>query len=125
MGACESYHGIKNKGLINEYENNQSHKSDYYTTTLYNNKIVNLQFIFSHIKIKYCISHSKTRNSTFITEISIGQKNFRLMVNQGKSPVIDPKNIFEITNSLKLKDLLNIYLSISIYEFIDEIFLIK
>ena len=121
MGACESIIESKNKGSANECEKNHRYKSDYYVTTLYDNKLVNLQFIFSHIKIKYCISHSKTGNSTFITEISIGQKNFRLMVNQGKNPVIEPKNIFEITNSLKLKDLLNIYLSISIYEFIDEI----
>ena len=118
MGACDTGGG-KRHSMDNE--NNKSYKSDYYSNILYNNKIVNLQIKFSHIKIKYCISHNNKRNSTFITEISIGQTNFRLMVNQGKVPVIDSKNIFDFSSELKLSDLQKIHLSINIYEFIDDI----
>ena len=43
------------------------------------------------------------------------------MVNQGKYPLIDQKNIFRINNEFHLKDLEKTLLSIHIYEFTDEI----
>ena len=50
---------------------------------------LNLEFKFSKIKVKHCISHSPTKNSTYITEISIGTKMFIPITNQGKTPCIE------------------------------------
>lgn len=125
MGACDSYNNNQKiavpKIQLNESQNIQTYKFENQMIRIINKKSLNLEFIFSQLKIKHCISHNSSKNSTYITEISIGINKFRLMVNQGKYPVIDEKNIFRINNEFTLKDLEKTLLSIHIYEFTDEI----
>jgi hypothetical protein len=125
MGACDSNNNNQKiavpKIQLNESQNIQTYKFENQMKRIINKKSLNLEFIFSQLKIKHCISHNSSKNSTYITEISIGINKFRLMVNQGKYPVIDEKNIFRINNEFTLKDLEKTLLSIHIYEFTDEI----
>ena len=82
---------------------------------------LNLEFTFSKIKVKHCISHSPTKNSTYITEISIGTKMFIPITNQGKTPCIDESFKVNINKEFTIKELENTYLKINIYEFTEEL----
>ena len=54
-------------------------------------------------------------------QVTIGPSKFNLIVNKNKTPIIDSKNSFKISNEFSLKELENIFLSIYVYEFIDAI----
>ena len=131
MGACDAIShlgqsGMKNNSLQNKNfpaNNgiNQSYKFDCNERKILNKNSLNLHYIFSQIKIKHCISHSPKKVSTYIVQISIGQKKFKLNVIQGKNPNIDDKIKYDLEKEFKLKELEEILFSIDIYEFTDQI----
>ena len=88
------------------------------------NRKFNLKFIFYNFKVKYCISHKPSRDSIYITEISIGEKIFPLILNQGQSPSIpnqeDIQNGYFHQKEYTLDELENTYLLINIYEYLDD-----
>ena len=123
MGACHSANdslpmnknNIVNKGNLGSYKFECNMKKILPKTGL------NLEFIFSQIKVKHCISHNSSKNSIYITEVSLAHTNYKLIVNRGKNPVIEPINIFTINKEFTLKELENLFFTITIYEFVDEI----
>ena len=128
MGACDSVKDvnptrIKNVAqfsAIDEFA--QNYKFECHDINFINNKSLNLEFTFFDIKIKHCISHNPSRNSTYVTEIVIGKKFSKLYINQGRNPIIDTNyEDIKIKDEFRTKDLENIYLSINVYEFIDDI----
>ena len=80
MGVCDS--NINKNSSINHFQaigNPETHgyRFEFKKEGVFNNnKKLNLKFIFYNFKIRYCISHKPTRDSTYITEIRIGQKIF-------------------------------------------------
>ena len=128
MGACDSVENMspnRIKSIAQLYGNSeftQNYKFECYQKNDINKKLLNLEFTFSDIKIKHCISHSPSRISTYVTEISIGKKLSKLYINQGRNPIIDTKfDEIKIRNEFRTKDLENIYLSINVFEFFDDI----
>ena len=130
MGICETksqsnYLGEKNDDILTNLFYKRKNKRYYnfycHEKNIINKKDLNLQYHFSKIKIRHCISHSSTKNSTYIIEISIGQKNFKLNINQGRKPLIDENIIFQVQKDFTLKELKDTYLSIYIYEFTGQI----
>ena len=122
MGNCEAvnYYCINKKSIKNYIGNIESYKFECHKKKILKKKKLFLGFTFSQIRIKHCLSHSPSKNSTYITELSIGQKAFNLIVNKGKEPIINSENIFEITKEFTIKELEKTFLSINIYEFIEE-----
>ena len=122
MGNCETvnYYCLNDKTIKNNNGNIESYKFECHKKKILKKKKLFLGFTFSQIRIKHCISHSPSRNSTYITELSIGQKTFNLMINKSKEPIINSENIFEITKEFTIKELEKTFLSINIYEFIEE-----
>ena len=57
--------------IIND-NNATLYKFDSNKRNLLGKSPLSLEFTFSKIKVKHCISHSPTKNSSYITEISIG-----------------------------------------------------
>ena len=55
-----------------------------------------LTFIFYNFKIKYCISHSPTKESFYITEITIGNKTHPPIITKGRHP--DYSELYDINN---------------------------
>lgn len=86
---------------------------------------LNLKFIFYNFKVKFCVSHHPKRNSTYITEIRIGQKLFPLIINKGQSPSIpngpDIQNGYFEQKEFTISELENTNFFISIYEFLEDI----
>ena len=133
MGACDSNNkSYSNRAQDNNNEQNEenldnhSYKFENIEKSIFsNNKTVNLKFIFYNFKIKYCISHKPTKDSTYITEIRIGQKIFPLIINKGQSPTIpnveDIKNGYFEQKDFTINELENTFFLINIYEFIDNI----
>ena len=123
MGVCESMNS-KSKNQINFIpkgcENSDIYRFECQSKTILTKKAYNLEFVFSEIKIKHCISHSPSKNSIYIVQVSIGLVKFNLIINKNKTPIIDPKNIFKMSKEFSLKELQNTLLSIYVYEFIDE-----
>ena len=121
MGACESQNSelAKNRNNI-IIENLNSYKFECNMKNNLPKKSLNLEFIFSQIKVKHCISHSSTKKSIYITEVSLAQKNYELIVNKGENPVIEETIVFEINKEFTLKELGNLFFTITIYEFVDE-----
>ena len=74
-----------------------------------------LNFIISNIKIKSCISHSKSKKSAYVTEISFTQKKFPIIVNYGAKPIIN--GTFDFHKQFSIEELENSFLKISVYEF--------
>ena len=111
---------ILNKNPVQKRENNH-YKFNCYEKNIINENDLNLQYYFSKIKIRHCISHSPTKNSTYITEVSIGQKSFKLNINQGRKPIINENMIFQIQKDFSLKELKETFLLIYVYEFIGQI----
>ena len=122
MGACETQNSelAKNRNNIIKNENLNSYKFECNMKNNLPKKSLNLEFIFSQIKIKHCISHSSTKKSIYITEVSLAQKNYELIVNKGENPVIEETIMFEINKEFTLKELGNLFFTITIYEFVDE-----
>ena len=133
MGACDSNNkSYSNRAQDNNNEQNEENLDNYSykfenieKSIFSNNKTVNLKFIFYNFKIKYCISHKPTKDSTYITEIRIGQKIFPLIINKGQSPTIpnveDIKNGYFEQKDFTINELENTFFLINIYEFIDNI----
>ena len=123
MGVCQSNNDELSKNKINSFKNGniQSYKFECNMKNNLHKKSLNLEFIFSQIKVKHCISHNSSKNSTYVTEVSLAQINYKLIANQGKNPVIEPTNIFRINKEFELKELENLFFIITIYEFIDEV----
>ena len=135
MGVCESQNnrldGYSYKAPtlrhVQTFGKPESHAYKFDCTGKNNlvNKELNLTFIFCNFKVKYCTSHKETKDSFYIIEISIGEKIFPLIINQGPSPNIpnqdDIKNGFIEEKTYTLNDLENTYLSIKVYEFFDDI----
>ena len=125
MGICETNnHNLKNREGISIFPDNQNtsmYKFECQSKNILTKKTYNIEFIFSQIKIKHCISHSPNKNSTYITQVSIGQSKFKLIINKNKTPIIDSKNIFKISKEFTLKELESTLLYIYVYEFTDEI----
>lgn len=86
---------------------------------------LNLKFIFYNFKVKFCVSHHPKRNSTYITEIRIGQKLFPLIINKGQSPSIpngaDIQNGYFEQKEFTISELENTNFFIRIYEFLEDI----
>ena len=93
MGICESNNKNINKFdnvppvthiQLNENNPNNAYKYDFdnikNSFSNINNKTYNLKFTFTNFKIKYCVSHKSDRNSVYITEISLGEKAFPLVI---------------------------------------------
>lgn len=122
MGVCESMNS-KSKNLINFIpqgcEYSDIYRFECQSKNILTKKTYNLEFVFSEIKIKHCISHSPSKNSIYIVQVSIGILKFNLIINKNKTPIIDPKNIFKISKEFSLEELQNTLLSIYAYEFID------
>ena len=131
MGICEAKSqtnklevktvDILNKNILHKRENSHHYKSYCYERNIINKIDLYLQYCFSKIKIRHCISHCPTKISTYITEISIGSKSFKLNINQGRKPIINESMIFLIEKDFTLNELEDTYLSIYIYEFIGQI----
>ena len=130
MGICEKKSqtnlveksaDILNKNPLQKRENNHCYKFKCYEKNIINEKDLNLQYYFSKIKIRHCISHSPTKNSTYITEVSIGQNSFKLNINQGRKPIINESMIFQIQKDFTMNELEETYLLIYVYEFIGQI----
>ena len=136
MGICESNNKNNNKFdnvpsvthiQLNENTPNNAYKYDFdnikNSFTNINNKTYNLKFTFTNFKIKYCVSHKTERNSFYITEISLGEKAFPLVINNGQSPNIpnlkDSEGYF-IEKEFKFDELERTYLFINIYEYTEE-----
>ena len=85
----------------------------------------NLTFIFYNFKIKYCISHSPTKESFYITEITIGNKTYPPIITKGCHP--DYSELYDINkgiieqNDFTLDELKNTFLLINVYEYFDDI----
>ncbi len=88
MGVCETNnHNLKNREGISIFPDNQNtsmYKFECQSKNILTKKTYNIEFIFSQIKIKHCISHSPNKNSTYITQVSIGQSKFKLIINKNK-----------------------------------------
>ena len=128
MGACDSVKDINPNRIqnITQFspidETAQNYKFECHDKNLINNKSLNLEFSFFDIKIKHCISHNPSRNSTYATEIVIGKKLSKLYINQGRNPIINTNyEDIKIRDEFRTIDLENTYLSINIYEFTDDI----
>ena len=130
MGICETKSqtnlvvksaDIPNKNPLEKRENNHCYKFYCHEKNIINAKDLNLQYFFSKIKIRHCISHSPTKNSTYITEVSIGQNSFKLNINQGRKPIINESMIFQMQKDFTLNELEETYLSIYVYEFIGQV----
>ena len=135
MGVCDSINNDTNSLTtkasrlehVQTFGRPESHGYKFNCTGKNNlvNKQLNLKFIFYNFKVKYCISHKPTKDSTYIIEIRIGQKMFPLVINQGNAPNIP--NVDDISKgyfdekAYTLNDLENTYLLINIYEFLDDI----
>ena len=133
MGVCDSnngntkmtnYPGIQHIQVTGNPELH-SYRFNFPDKNIYSKRKYNLKFIFYNFKVKYCISHKQTRDSTYITEIIIGQKTFPIIVNQGQSPNIqnqdDIKNGYFEQKEYTLEELEKAYLFINIYEILDDI----
>ena len=124
MGICDSSKNPNSSKYTNDNDNQEElgYIFDYKTETNAIKKL-NLKFVFYNFKIKYCISHKETRDSTYVTEIIIGGKIFPLIINKGQSPNIpnmnDIHNGYFIENQYSIKDLENLYFLINVYE-LDE-----
>ncbi len=127
MGNCGEINQLSCKSTKNNYqflnnkENIESYKFECHEKNILTKKTLNLQFIFTQIRIKHCISHNPSRISTYIIELSIGRKNFNLIINKGNEPIIPQEMLFEINKEFTLKELEETYFSINIYEYIEEI----
>ena len=123
MGVCESNNSNLSKNRINIIKNGNLDSYKFECNMRKNlPKRLNLEFIFSQLKVKHCISHNSAKNSVYITEVSVPQmNNYSIIVNQGKSPVINPSYIFKINREFTIKELENLFFVITIYEFVDEI----
>ena len=133
MGVCDSNKSNMNYSKIPGMQHIQiggnpemhGYKFDFAGRKNYSNIKFNLKFIFSDFKIKYCTSHKPSRDSTYITEIIIGQKKFPLVINKGQSPNIpnadDINNGYFEQKECTLDELENSYLVINIYEILDDI----
>ena len=130
MGICEpsnnnkTFHNapsISHKQLEQIPENyTYKYDSDKIQNSL--KKTFNLKFTFSNFKIKYCVSHKPDRNSFYITEISLGEKTFPLVINSGSSPNIPnlKDDGYFIEKEFKLNELENTYMLINIYEYTED-----
>ena len=133
MGVCDSNKSNMNYSKIPGMQHIQiggnpemhGYKFDFAGKKNYSNIKFNLKFIFSDFKIKYCTSHKPSRDSTYITEIIIGEKKFPLVINKGQSPNIpnadDINNGYFEQKECTLDELENSYLVINIYEILDDI----
>ena len=125
MTSCDKEDSrLKNNAYmtpINTENNNvKYYKFDSNKKNLLGKSPLNLEFTFSKIKVKHCISHSPSKISTFIIEISIGTKNFMPITCQGKTPDIDESFYANINKEFTVKELENTYLTINVYEFTEE-----
>ena len=122
MNRYEDIPSIMHK-QINENMPNHSYKYNFDNIKNSFNKTYNLRFTFSNFRIKYCISHKPDRNSYYITEISLGEKSFPLVINTGQSPNIpnlkDNEGYF-IEKEFKFDELEKTFLFINIYEYIED-----
>ena len=123
---CDKEHSrIKDNTFVTPKKINDNnikfYKFDSNNKNLLGKSPLNLEFTFSKLKVKHCISHSPTKNSTFITEVSIGAKSFNPITSQGKTPDINESFIFNINKEFSVKELESTYLKINIYEFIEEL----
>lgn len=131
MGACDA---VKNTGEDDRFKNNEiitnkvinDNSSKYYNfdsnkKNLLGKSPLNLEFTFSKIKIKHCISHSPSKTSTYITLISIGTINFNPIFSHGKTPDINNSFEAKINQEFTIKELENTFLTINIYELTEEI----
>ena len=132
MGICEA-----NNKNINRFDNipsishkqlkentpNHSYKYNFDNIKNSFNKTYNLKFTFSNFRIKYCISHKPDRNSFYMTEIKLGEKEFPLVINTGQSPNIpnlkDNESYF-IEKEFKFDELEKTFLFINIFEYTED-----
>ena len=135
MGVCDSnnkqlyninyssFSGIHHVQTIGDPEKD-GYKFNFSDKNNIVNRKFNLKFIFYNFKVKYCISHKPSRDSFYITQISIGEKIFPLIVNQGQSPSIqnqeDIQNGYFHQKEYTLDELEKTYLLVNIYEYLEE-----
>ena len=132
MGICEARHS---KQSANNYPiqhiqttgnpNTHCYKFGCAEKQVLENIKLNLKFIFYNFRVKFCVSHHPKRNSTYITEIRIGQKLFPLIINKGQSPSIpnsrDIQNGYFEQKEYTISELENTNFFIGIYEFLEDI----
>ena len=135
MGVCDSnnnklyninyssFSGIQHVQTFGDPEK-KSYKFNFSDKNSIINRKFNLKFIFYNFKIKYCISHKQSKDSFYITQISIGEKVFPLIINQGQLPSIpnheDIQNGYFHQKEYTLDELENTYLLINIYEYLED-----
>ena len=133
MGVCDSNNKNSKFSNVPGIEHIQatgdpelhSYRFNFPDKNVYSQTKFNLKFIFYNFKVRYCISHKQSKDSTYITEIIIGQKKFPLIVNQGQSPIIenqdDIQNGYFEQKEYTIEELEKTYLLINIYEILDDI----
>lgn len=135
MGVCDSnnkqiyninyssFSGIQHLQTLGD-PTKDGYKFNFSEKNILKNKKFNLKFIFYNFKVKYCISHKASRDSYYITQISIGEKIFPLIINQGQLPSIpnqeDIQNGYFHQKEYTLDELEKTYLLINIYEYLED-----
>ena len=131
MGICDSNNPYSNKNSVIQHiqpiVNSETHgyMFDCAEKNIFSGRKLNLKFIFYNFKIKYCVSHKQTRDSTYVTEIRIGEKIFPLIIDKAQSPSIpnleDIQQGYCLQRDFTIKELEETYFLINIYEFLDDI----
>ena len=131
MGICDSNNPYSNKNSVIQHVqpivNSESHgyKFDCAEKNIFSGRKLNLKFIFYNFKIKYCVSHKPSKDSTYITEIRIGEKIFPLIISKAQTPSIpnleDIQQGYCLQKDFTVKELEDTYFLINVYEFFDDI----
>ena len=131
MGICDSV-SKPNKFInsppiyhrqLEQIPPNYAYKFDFSNIKNKFNKTYNLKFTFSDFKVKYCVSHKHDKNSLYLIEIKIGNKEFPIIPSSGQSPNIpNPQGLeYSIEKEFKFEELENTYFFIDICEVTDQI----
>ena len=131
MGICDSNNQYSNKNSVIQHVqpivNSDSHgyKFDCAEKNIFSGRKLNLKFIFYNFKIKYCVSHKPSKDSTYITEIRIGEKIFPLIINKAQTPSIpnleDIQQGYCLQKDFTVRELEDTYFLINVFEFFDDI----
>ena len=131
MGICNSNNPYSNKNSVIQHvqpivnSDNHGYKFDCAEKNIFSGRKLNLKFIFYNFKIKYCVSHKPSKDSTYITEIRIGEKIFPLIINKAQTPSIpnleDIQHGYCLQKDFTVKELEDTYFLINVYEFFDDI----
>jgi len=131
MGICDSNNPYSNKNSVIQHvqpigiSDSHGYKFDCAEKNIFSGKKLNLKFIFYNFKIKYCVSHKPSKDSTYIIEIRIGEKIFPLIINKAQTPSIpNPEDIqqgYFLQKDFTVKELEDTYFLINVYEFFEDV----